>query len=234
MKTVYSAHGVKSTDGQKASLANAYKNKEAVVTRLAYEDLIGNDTLNLTSTQIKQLKKASNKQKGTDLKTSKIQICKAVPKGRSIFSSIIPMISKVASKVLPAIGLRSLMGASKVMTKKILRSGCCNCQSYMIEYNRLSELINKVGHVLTDKQKHNVMASLQTRSGDIIKPTRKQQVSSFLLVLLSMISSVLLSKVLGGSMQIGPPPPPPQVIQKGSAMRLTPLLSLVLWKSILW
>ena len=57
--------------------------------------------------------------------------------GGNLFSSLIPMATKVLPKVLGNVGLVSLMGGVEGLTKKLL-GGCNGCQStYIIDYDKI-------------------------------------------------------------------------------------------------
>ena len=55
--TNYIEHGVKLTDNQKMNLASAINNKTPLTLRIKHSNLIGNDELMLTKTQIGKIKK---------------------------------------------------------------------------------------------------------------------------------------------------------------------------------
>ena len=153
MKTVHHQYGINLSEGQLKSLANAYKDHEAITIRLTYEDLSGSHKINLTNRQINRIKKGQHKRQGTDLNIRKTQIRKALPKGGNIFKAIMPLITRVASKVLPAVGLSSLMGASEAVMKKLL-GGCYNQSNalsmvcYETENDRIPELVENGSELL--------------------------------------------------------------------------------------
>ena len=72
--TKYHPHKVQLSDNQKKSLLDALLKKEGTTIRLKHEDLSGSDTLHLTETQIKKIKRAASTKKGVDLTMSKTQI----------------------------------------------------------------------------------------------------------------------------------------------------------------
>ena len=70
----YQSYSVSLTEGQKANLARAYKNRSPIIIRLKYEQLRGNFSLLLTKTQINRINKSIADKTGVDIGTSKKQI----------------------------------------------------------------------------------------------------------------------------------------------------------------
>ena len=64
----YQSYSVSLTEGQKANLARAYKNRSSITIRLKNDQLMGNFPLLLTKTQIKRINKAD---KTVDINISK-------------------------------------------------------------------------------------------------------------------------------------------------------------------
>ena len=76
--TTYIEYGVKLTDGQKAKLASAIRNKSPLILRLKHSHLRGPDELMLTRRQITKIKKSLSNGTGSDIKISKTQIRRSV------------------------------------------------------------------------------------------------------------------------------------------------------------
>ena len=99
--TKHYPRGVKLSSGQKEKLSKAYANNSAITIRLASNELVGNDELMLTKTQINKFKKSMANGVGSDIKTSKTQTRKAVRQCGSLWSSLFSLGTKVFPKVLP-------------------------------------------------------------------------------------------------------------------------------------
>ena len=242
VRTIYKPYGLVLSQSQKNAISEAIRNKEAITIKLGRANLKnGSDVLNLTQRQINKLNKAFDNNKGSMIKISKTQIRKLVNnerriakaemakmlkgknnqliklagmKGNGFLSSIIPAVTRLAPKVLGAIGLSGLMGLLEGAAKKLF-GGCYNPnegQIYIVDHNRIPELLTNAGHLLNDKQKHDVHEAIQTGKGVAIRPT-KSQVGGFLPILLSTIGGILLNKLLGNGMQF------PKVVSKGGAMQ---------------
>ena len=206
--TAYHPHGVKLSAGQRKKLAKACKDKSAMTIRLSNNELSGGDQLMLTKTQIARLNKAKSLGKGSDIKISKAQISKVVVRGGSHWSSLfslgarmLPYASKAATTVLPyvakavpalatgALGALGSLGISKLFGKK--QEG-----GFLIPQNKIDKLIaNK--HLLSAKQKKDILDALQTGSGVVVKPTKTQS-GGFLGTLLASIGIPLLMNALTG------------------------------------
>ena len=131
--------------------------------------------------------------------------------GRGLLSSIIPLASKLASKVLPAVGLSSIMGLTKGLSKKIFGGNFGNdseLRVYVVSHDKIPKLVEKGEHLLNDRQKRYIQEALQTGKDVAIRPM-KSQIGDFLPLILSTIGGVLLNKLLGGGMTF------PQVVGKG-------------------
>ena len=70
----YKEHKVNLTEGQKESLAKAYKNKSELTLRLKHNQLDGQFPLMITNTQINAINKAKRNGTGMDLNISKTQM----------------------------------------------------------------------------------------------------------------------------------------------------------------
>ena len=121
MSTNYISHGLKISDSQKEKRKLAIKNNEPVTIRV--ED-IGDDILALTTTQINQINKAFEKDKGVNIKLSKQQL-------KYNTGGFIGLLARsalpIAAKVLPQVGkhlaLGSLAGVATNLVNKVLGKG---------------------------------------------------------------------------------------------------------------
>ena len=134
MSTNYISHGLKISDSQKEKIKLAIKNNEPVTIRV--ED-IGDDILALTTTQINQINKAFEKDKGVNINLSKQQL-----KYNKVNGGFIGLLARsalpIAAKVLPQVGkhlaLVSLAGVATNLVNKVLgkglylKRGGCVCQ----------------------------------------------------------------------------------------------------------
>ena len=199
--STYHPHGVKLSEGQRKKLAKAYRDNSAITIRLNYDELSGSDQLLLTNTQIARLKKAQKMGKGSDIKISKTQIRKVIQHGGSLWSSLfslgtklLPYATTAVSKAVPALTTGALsalgsLGIDKIFGKK--QKG-----GFLIPQNKIDKLIaNK--HLLSKKQKEDILAALQSGSGVVIKPTTKQS-GGFLGTLLASIGIPMVLKALTG------------------------------------
>ena len=98
--------------------------------RLSKDELVGNDELMLTKTQIGKLQKAIKKKTGVEIKISKTQIRKAVKHGGSLWSSLIslgtralPFVMKGVSKVAPHLATGALSALGSLGIDKIFGKG---------------------------------------------------------------------------------------------------------------
>ena len=198
----YYPHGVKLSEGQRKKLAKAYRDNSAITIRLSNDELSGSDQLMLTNTQLARLKKAKSLGKGSDIKISKTQIRKVVRHGGSLWSTLfslgtklLPYATTAVSKAVPALATGALsalgsLGIDRIFGKK--QKG-----GFLIPQNKIDKLIaNK--HLLSAKQKKDILDALQSGSGVIIKPTMKQS-GGFLGTLLASIGIPMVLKALTGS-----------------------------------
>ena len=191
---------------QKKNLSNAFHKRETIVLRLTKDSLTGNDTLYVPSTVVKRLRKNQKLKKGMDIKLSKTNIRKQV--GGSLLTSILTLGRTLAPTLGKTIGLSALAGlasegASQVVKKiagKGLQSG-----GFLIPQNKIDQLI-AYKHLLTDKQKRDILNSIQSGGQLVMKPT-KSQYGGFLGTLLASIGIPLaveaIKKMTGGAPRMG-------------------------------
>ena len=202
---------VKLSENQKKNIGDAYRKRETVVIRLTNNSLHGNDTLYVPAMMKKRLEKNRREKKGMDIKLSKANIRKQV--GGSLLTSALALASKFGPTIAKTLGLSALgglasEGASQIV-KKIAGKGVQR-GGFLIPQNKIDKLIaNK--HLLSAKQKKDILEALQSGSGVVIKPTKTQS-GGFLGTLLASIGiPMILNALTGkGAPKIGLPIPPPQ------------------------
>ena len=191
---------------QKKNLSNAYHKRETIILRLTKDSLSGNDTLYVPSNVVKRLRKNQKLRKGMDIKLAKTNIRKQV--GGSLLTSILTLGRTLAPTLGKTLGLSALAGlasegASQVVKKiagKGLQSG-----GFLIPQNKIDQLI-AYKHLLTDKQKRDILNSIQSGGQLVMKPT-KSQYGGFLGTLLATIGIPLaveaIKKMTGGAPRMG-------------------------------
>ena len=191
---------------QKKNLSNAFHKRETIVLRLTKDSLTGNDTLYVPSNVEKRLRKNQKLKKGMDIKLSKTNIRKQV--GGSLLTSILTLGRTLAPTLGKTIGLSALAGlasegASQIV-KKIAGKGI-QSGGFLIPQNKIDQLI-AYKHLLTDKQKRDILNSIQSGGQLVMKPT-KSQYGGFLGTLLASIGIPLaveaIKKMTGGAPRMG-------------------------------
>ena len=202
---------VKLSKNQKKNISDAYRKRETIVIRLTNDPLRGNDTLYVPATVKKRLEKNRKLNKGMDIKLAKTNIRKQV--GGNLLTSILSLGRVFGPTIAKTMGLAALAGAASTgagqIVKKIAGKGV-KTGGFLIPQNKIDKLIaNK--HLLTTKQKRDILTALQSGSGVRIKPTKTQS-GGFIGTLLASIGIPLVLKALTGkgAPKIGPPPDPPQ------------------------
>ena len=204
---------------QKKNLSNAYHKRETIILRLTRDSLFGNDTLYVPQNIVKRLDKNRKLKKGMDIKLSKSNIRKQV--GGSLLSTVLALGRTFGPTIAKTLGLSALgglasEGASQIV-KKISGKGV-QTGGFLIPQNKIDQLIT-YKHLLTTKQKKDILNALQTGSGVHIKPSRVQK-GGFLGTLLASIGVPLaleaVKKLTGfGAPQMGQPRQrPPRSIPK--------------------
>ena len=171
---------------QKKNLSNTYHKRETIVLRLTKDSLSGNDTLYVPSNVVKRLEKNQKLRKGMDIKLAKTNIRKQV--GGSLLTSILTLGRTLTPTLGKTLGLSALAGlasegASQVV-KKISGNGI-QSGGFLIPQNKIDQLI-AYKHLLTNKQKKDILNSLQSGGQLVVKPT-KSQYGGFLGTLLASI-----------------------------------------------
>ena len=194
---------------QKKNLSKAYHKRETIVLRLTKDSLSGNDTLYVPQNIVKRLDKNRKLKKGMDIKLSKTNIRKQV--GGSLLSTVLALGRTFGPTIAKTLGLSALgglasEGASQIV-KKISGKGV-QAGGFLIPQDKINQLIT-YKHLLTTKQKKDIINALQTGSNVHIKPTRVQT-GGFLGTLLASIGVPLainaIKKLTGlGAPQMGQP-----------------------------
>ena len=209
------------SENQKKILSKAYHEKETITLRLKKDALSGSDTLLVPKTTVTRLEKNRKLNKGMDIKLAKSNIRKQV--GGSLLSSILALGPQLA-KTLGMSALSGVVseGASQLVKK--ISGGGTQTGGFLIPNSKIQQLIaNK--HLLTDKQKMDIINAMQTGSGVHVKPTKKQQEGGFLGTLLASIGVPLaleaFKKMTGsGGPRMGKAPPISTKQDGGAAPRL--------------
>ena len=199
------------SENQKTKLSKAFHNRETITLRLKNDALSGSDTLLVPSTIVKRLEKNRAMNKGMEIKLVKTNIRKQV--GGSLLSSILSLGRTFGPTLAKTLGLSALAGVASEGASQVVKkiSGGSQTGGFLIPNSKINQLIaNK--HLLSDKQKKDILNALQTGSGVHIKPTKKQT-GGFLGTLLASIGVPLaleaFKKMVGGSggvPRIGKPP----------------------------
>jgi len=201
---------VKLTPNRKKNLASAFHKRETVVFRLSKDALSGNDILYVPQNVAKRLQRNKQLNKGIDIKLAKTNIRNQV--GGSLLTSILSLGGTFAPTIAKTLGLSALSGlaseGASQLVKKITGRG--QTRGLLIPQNKINQLI-AYKHLLTAKQKQDILNALQTGGSLTIRPTRVQS-GGFLASLLASIGVPkavdLVSKLLkkgSGAPQIGAP-----------------------------
>ena len=192
---------------QKKNLSNAYHKRETIVLRLTKDSLSGNDTLYVPSNVVKRLEKNQKLRKGMDIKLAKTNIRKQV--GGSLLTSILTLGRTLAPTLGKTLGLSALAGlasegASQIV-KKISGNGI-QSGGFLIPQNKIDQLI-AYKHLLTNKQKKDILNSLQSGGQIVVKPTKSQYGGFLGTTLLASIGLPLaveaIKKITGGAPRMG-------------------------------
>ena len=174
------------SENQKKKLSKAFHNRETITLRLSKDALNGSDTLLVPVTTFNRLMKNRSLKNGMEIKLAKTNIRKQV--GGSLLSSILTLGRTFGPTLAKTIGLSALAGAASEgasqIVKKISGKGV-QTGGFLIPNSKIEQLIAHK-HLLSNKQKKDILNALQTGSGVNIKPTKKQT-GGFLGTLLASI-----------------------------------------------
>ena len=173
--TTYHPYKVNLSKGQKDKLGRAFKANSAITLRLSAKQTSGNDELMLTANQKKRIAKAAALGKGVEIKISKTQIRKVVKQGGSLFSAIIPLARSLAPTLAKTLGLSALAGLASEGASQVVKkiSGSGQVGGFLIPQNKIQKLIENK-HLLTNKQKQDILTVLRSGGQVVVKPTKKQ------------------------------------------------------------
>ena len=185
---------------QKKNLSNAYHKRETIVLRLTKDSLSGNDTLYVPSNVVKRLAKSQKLKKGMDIKLAKTNVRKQV--GGSLLTSILTLGRTLAPTIGKTLGLSALAGLASEGASQVVKK---ITGGFLIPNDKINQLIaNK--HLLTDKQKMDILNSIQSGGKLVLKPTKSQS-GGFLGTLLASIGIPLaveaIKKMTGGAPRMG-------------------------------
>ena len=174
--TTYHPYKIDLSKEQKKKLVKAVRSNCAITLRLNETQTTGNIELMLTTNQIKRITKAANLDTGVELRISKTQIRKVIKQGGSLFSAVVPLARTLAPTLAKTLGLSALAGlasegASQV-AKKISGQGAMT-GGFLIPQDKIQKLIDNK-HLLTNKQKQEILAALQSGGQVVVKPSAKQ------------------------------------------------------------
>ena len=188
---------------QKKNLSNAYHKKETIVLRLTKDALSGNDTLLVPKNVANRLAKNRKIKKGMDIKLAKTSIRKQV--GGSLLSTVLSLGKTFAPTLAKTLGLSALAGLASEGASQVVKkiSG-----GFIVPLNKINQLIT-YKHLLTDKQKKDILNAAHKGADVHIKPTKVQQ-GGFLGTLLATVGIPLaleaIKKMTGhGAPQMGQP-----------------------------
>ena len=104
--TTYYEYKVNLSKGQKEKLAKAVKNSSPITLRLSKNELVGNDEMMLTKSQINKLQKAKQKNSGAEI-TSLLKLTPFLTKG---VSKVAPHLATGALSALGSLGIDKIFG----------------------------------------------------------------------------------------------------------------------------
>ena len=185
---------------QKKNLSNAYHKRETIIMRLSKDSLSGNDILYVPLTVAKRLLKSRKLNKGMDIKLAKTNIRKQV--GGSLLTSILTLGITLAPTIGKTLGLSALAGLASEGASQVVKkiSG-----GFLIPNDKINQLI-AYKHLLTDKQKRDILNTFQSGGKLVMVPTKSQS-GGFLGSLLASIGLPIaieaIKKITGGAPRMG-------------------------------
>ena len=160
----------------KKKFEKAIRGRNPISLRLKNSQLSGNDqaktTLMLTANQIKKIQKAVSQGKGVEIKVSKSQAQKV---GGSLFSALFPLARSAAPMLAKTLGLSALAGLASEGASQVVKkiSGSGQVGGFLIPQDKIQKLIDNK-HLLTNKQKEQILSALQSGGQIVVKPSKKQ------------------------------------------------------------
>ena len=200
MSTIYHPYRVNLTAGQAESVAKAMKHKAPITLRLAYNNLLrGDETVNLTQSQINKLEKAKDKGVGADIKISKAQLKKFATSGGSIMN-LFKIVNGVARKILPKILAPLATGAVSGLGETAIKKAVGGSYQLSPEHVKMvvdtPEIRDQIKQLLPVAQQKKLVSSHKSGSGFVLKTGRGQK-GGFLGSLLAGIGIPLIANVVG-------------------------------------
>ena len=182
----YHSYSVSLTEGQKANLARAFKNRSPMTIRLKNDQLKGNFPLLLTKTQTNRINKADKT--GVDINISKKQISAQSKNGgflgalASILArTVLPTVARIAPKGVAPLATCALSGLASTGVSKIFGNGLILPVPHPAKQQ---QLLNEAGSYLTNAQINQMLKSNK------LKLTKKQsQDGEFLPLLLGALGA---------------------------------------------
>ena len=135
---MYTDVNVNISDSQKQKVKKALAAGTQFSLRLSHEDLVGNDVIAVTQSQLNRLKKAHEAGKGVTIKMSKSQVAYNM----KVQGGFLPLLAGLASQALPfltgtvllALGVGALSGLASAGVQKLvgdglyIKKGGCVCE----------------------------------------------------------------------------------------------------------
>ena len=185
---------------QKKNLSNAYHKRETIIMRLSKDSLSGNDILYVPLTVAKRLLKSRKLNKGMDIKLAKTNIRKQV--GGSLLTSILTLGRTLAPTIGKTLGLSALAGLASEGASQVVKkiSG-----GFLIPNDKINQLI-AYKHLLTDKQKRDILNTFQSGGKLVMVPTKSQSggfLGSLLASIRLPIAIEAIKKITGGAPRMG-------------------------------
>ena len=173
MSTIYHPYRVNLTAGQAELVAKAMKHKTPISLRLTYNNLMrGDETVNLTQSQINKLEKAKNKGVGADITISKAQLRKFATSGGSIMN-LFRIVSGVAKKILPKILAPLAPGAVSGLGETAIKKAVGGSYQLSPEHVKMvvdtPEIREQIKQLLPVAQQKKLVNSYKSGSGLVLK-----------------------------------------------------------------
>lgn len=138
---MYTNIKVNISEGQKEKLKRALREGTQLSIRLSHDDLVGEDVLAVTQTQLKKLQNALETGKGTTIKMSRAQVAHNMKVEGGFLSLLaglaaraLPLLATAAKTVLPHLATGALTGLASSGIQKLLggglyiKKGGCVCE----------------------------------------------------------------------------------------------------------
>ena len=200
MSTIYHPYRVNLTAGQAESVAKAMKHKTPITLRLTYNNLMrGDETVNLTQSQINKLEKAKNKGVGAYIEISKAQLRKFATSEGSIMN-LFRIVTGVAKKILPKILAPLATGAVSGLGETTIKKAVGGSYQLSPEHVKMvvdtAEIREQIERLLPMSQQKKLVESFKCGSGLVLRTGRGQK-GGFLGSLLAGIGTPLIANVDG-------------------------------------